>query len=219
MSGIAQSIVENPLATAFGVAGLACQLVWPLFRAHRRIMAVQLGIGTGYSIHYALLGAGSGAGVAALGAAQTAIALVAGQRSWLRWVGLGFLPLVAAICWTTWSGAASLCAFAAVTLIMVGRMQADTVRLRAFLLAAAPFGMGYDVLVGAAPALAGGIASAMIAVVALNRELRARRATRRPGFPASDAGSGPSRSAWRRPIRRFLDGRIANRYGVTVATA
>jgi Bacterial inner membrane protein len=219
MSGIAQSIMANPAATAFGAAGLACQLAWPLFRTQRKILAVQFGIGADYSLHYALLGASSGAGVAALGAAQTALKLVAGDRPWLRWVGLAFLPVVAAVCWVTWNGPASVCAFAAVTLIMVGRMQDDTLRLRLFMLAAAPFGMGYDILVGAAPALMGGIASATIAILALIRELRERRSALRPDVPATDAGSGPSRSEWRRPVRRFLDGRVANRYGVTVATA
>jgi Bacterial inner membrane protein len=207
VSGIAQMIIDNPAATAFGAAGLACQLAWPLFRTQRKILAVQFGIGADYSLHYALLGASSGAGVAAMGAAQTALKLLAGDRPWLRWAGLVFLPIVAAVCWATWSGPASACALAAVTLIMVGRMQDDTVRLRMFMLAAAPFGMGYDILVGAAPALIGGIASATIAVVALVREIRLRRSAVRRESPATDAGSGPSRSRRRRPARPLFGDR------------
>ncbi|MCB1500343.1 MAG: YgjV family protein [Bauldia sp.] len=219
MSGVAQMIIDNPAATAFGAAGLACQLAWPLFRSQRKILAVQFGIGADYSLHYALLGATSGAGVAALGAAQTALRLLAGERPWLRWAGLGFLPIVAAICWATWCGPASACALAAVTLIMVGRMQDDTLRLRLFMLAAAPFGMGYDILVGAAPALIGGIASAIIAVIALFREIRARQGAVRREFPATDAGNGPLRPRHGRPARRLFDGRFANRTAETVATA
>ena len=49
-------------------------------------------------------------------------------------------------------------------------------RLRILLLAAAPFGMGYDIMVGSAPALIGGIVSAAIAAVMLGREIRDRRA-------------------------------------------
>ena len=63
----------------------------------------------------------------------------------------------------------------AVTLIMVGRMQQDTLRLRVLLLAAAPFGIGYDIAVGAAPALIGGAVSAFVATGMLIREIRSRR--------------------------------------------
>jgi hypothetical protein len=68
-----------------------------------------------------------------------------------------------------------LFAFVAVTLTMAGRLQRDTLRLRILLLAAAPFGMGHDVLVGAAPALIGAIVSATIAAAMLVREVKLRR--------------------------------------------
>lgn len=166
---------ENPLATVFGAAGLTCQLIWPLFKAHRAIMTVQFGIGADYSLHYALLEAWSGAGVAGLGASQSALAYFFGERPWFRRVGLVFLPVVAAVCYATWSGLETLFAFVAVALIMTGRLQTDTLRLRILLLAAAPFGMGYDILVGAAPALAGGCVSAVVATIMLVREVRLRR--------------------------------------------
>jgi hypothetical protein len=175
MDGIAEIFLEKPLATAFGVMGLLCQLIWPVFRTHRSIMTVQFGIGADYSVHYALLEAWSGAGVAGLGALQSALAYQFGGRPWFRRVGLVFLPVVAAICYATWTGLPSLIAFAAVALIMIGRMQTDTLRLRILLLAAAPFGMAYDVLVGAAPALIGGGVSAVIASSMLVREIRLRR--------------------------------------------
>ena len=180
MSGVAQMIIDNPAATAFGAAGLACQLAWPLFRSQRKILAVQFGIGADYSAHYALMDAWSGAGVAAIGATQTAVTIIAGDRPWLRWMGLVFLPVVTVICAVTWCGIASLFALAAVSLIMVGRMQGDTLRVRLFMLAAAPFGMGYDIVIGSVPALIGGIVSATIAVAMLVREIRERRAAAVP---------------------------------------
>jgi hypothetical protein len=185
MSAFAETLSENPLAVAFGAAGLLCQLIWPLFRTHRAIMGVQFGIGADYGTQYALLGAWSGAGVASLGAAQSALAFLAGERTWLRRTGYVFLPVVALVCLITWSGIASLFALAAVTLIMVGRMQRDTLRLRILLLAAAPFGMGYDILVGALPALVGGSVSAVIASTMLVREIRERRATAMAVRPAN----------------------------------
>jgi hypothetical protein len=176
MSAFFETIESNPLAVTFGAIGLFCQLIWPVFRARRAIMTAQFGIGADYSAQYALMGAWSGAGVAALGATQTALTLFVGDRPFMRWAGPVFLPVVAVICAATWCGVASLFALAAVSLIMIGRMQADTLRLRILLLAAAPFGMAYDIMVGSAPALIGGIVSAAIAAVMLGREIRDRRA-------------------------------------------
>lgn len=175
MISATQIFQENPAAAAFGMAGLFCQLIWPLFRARFAIMTAQFGIGADYSAQYALMGAWSGAGVAALGATQTAVTLIAGDRPWVRFLGPAFLPIVGAICLATWSGPESLCAFVAVSLILIGRAQTDTLRLRIFLLTAAPFGMFYDILTGALPALMGGMLSAGIATVMLVRELNVRR--------------------------------------------
>jgi hypothetical protein len=50
------------------------------------------------------------------------------------------------------------------------------------LFAASPFGMAYDIIVGATPALVGGIFSAAIALVALLREFRERLTLPISGF-------------------------------------
>jgi hypothetical protein len=178
MGGFDDIIREHPLAAAFGAAGLLCQLIWPIFRARRAIMTAQFGIGADYSVQYALLGAWSGAGVAGLGALQSALAFFAGDRPWLRQAGFVFLPVVGVIVYASWSGIESLFALAAVTLIMVGRLQRDMLRLRILLLAATPFGIGYDILVGALPALLGGIVSTGVAAAMLVREIKLRRGTR-----------------------------------------
>ena len=175
MGNFAEIVQENPLAVAFGAMGLLCQLIWPVLRARKAIMTAQFGIGADYGVQYALLGAWSGAGVAGLGALQSALAFFAGERPWLHRAGFLFLPVVGAVCYATWSGIASFFALAAVTLVMVGRLQHDTLRLRILLLAAAPFGIGYDVMVGALPALIGAIVSASIAAAMLIREIRLRR--------------------------------------------
>jgi hypothetical protein len=176
MSGFTEIIEQSPLAAAFGAAGLLCQLIWPLFRDRRSIITAQFGIGADYSLQYALLDAWSGAGVAGLGAVQSALAFFAGDRPWFRKTGMIFLPIVGVIGFASWSGIESIFALTAVTLIMLGRMQSDTLRLRVMLLAAAPFGIGYDIIVGALPALIGGLVSATIAVVMLVREIKSRKA-------------------------------------------
>jgi hypothetical protein len=174
MGEFAQTFVDNPLAAAFGMMGLLCQMIWPIFRVRKAIMSVQFGIGADYGVQYALLDAWSGAGVCCIGATQTLVAFFAGERPWLRFVGIGFLPVAGAVSYFTWSGIASFFALVAVTLIMIGRLQKDTVKLRMFLLAAAPFGMSYDIAVGALPALMGGMISAVIAAAMLVREIKAR---------------------------------------------
>lgn len=166
----------NPLAAVFGAMGLASQLTWPLLRRRRSILSLQLGMAASYATQYALLGAWSGTTVCGIGATQTLIALTFGHRPGLRWTGLAFIPLVMAISVATWAGAASLFAMTACCLVMTGRMQRDTLHMRWFLLAASPFGIAYDLTVGAAPALLGACASACIGMAALRREIRARRA-------------------------------------------
>jgi len=175
MSGILAQFADAPLAAAFGTAGLAGQLVWPLFRSRLRILSTQIGIASCYATQYAFLGQWSGAGVCSVGATQSLISLLAGDRPWLRWLGLGFIPLVGLITYLTWSGAASAFAMTACCLVMIGRMQRDTLRMRIIMLCASPFGIGYDLTVGAAPALMGAILSACIGLAALRREILLRR--------------------------------------------
>src|SRR5690606_20311009 len=193
MKALTDVLHENPLAATFGGMGLFCQLIWPLFRQRRAMLGAQFGIGADYSAQYAFLGAWSGAGVAGLGAMQTALAFAAGERPWLRHAGFAFLPIVAALGAATWNGLDTMLALIAVTLIMVGRLQRDTLRLRIFLLAAAPFGIGYDILVGAMPALIGGLLSASVA---------ARSGAGGPGRGAGGRGGGaPGRGGGRGAAR------------------
>lgn len=174
MTSLLEIFTADPLAALFGGLGLTCQLIWPLFSSRRMILTVQLGIGANYGVQYALLEAWSGAGIAFLGATQTAVALSAGDRPFFQKLGLIFLPVVGLISGLTWDGYASLFAMTACTLVMIGRLQADTLLLRVFLLAAAPFGIGYDLAVGAAPALCGAISSATLSSIMLVREMNRR---------------------------------------------
>jgi len=174
MTTLLTHFTDAPVAAAFGTVGLAGQLIWPWLRRRRLILSAQLGIAASYATQYGLMGQWSGTSVCSIGASQTFIALLAGNRPWLRWMGLGFLPLVWTLSYLTWCGPASLFALIACSLIMIGRMQGDTLRMRIFMLCASPFGISYDLTVGAAPALAGAILSAAMGLAALIRELRDR---------------------------------------------
>jgi hypothetical protein len=106
---------------------------------------------------------------------QTSLAIAAGDRAWLRRAGLVFLPIVAMLCFVTWNGLPSLFALIGVSFVMIGRLQQSVLRLRMLQLGSAPFAIGHDMLVGAAPALIGCIISACIASAALLRDLRQQR--------------------------------------------
>ncbi len=166
---------SHPGIFVFGFAGFACQMLWPLFTRRRTMLGVQMGIGAGYGAQYALLDAWSAAGIAFLGATQTAIALVVGEHAWLRYLGVVFLPLAAALCYFSWDGMESLFALIACSLVMLGRLQSDTLHMRALMLAASPFGIGHDIAAGAIPALCGAVASGVLMASALFCEWRQRQ--------------------------------------------
>jgi hypothetical protein len=168
-------VVEVPVATIFGTAGLAAQLVWPLLRSRERILGVQLGAACSYAASYALMGQETAAAICLTGAIQTALALLAGDRPWLSRLGYVFLPVVLAIGVLTYAGIPTIFAVTACCLVMVGRIQSDTLRMRRIQLTASPFGATHDLLVGAWPCLAGAFVTFTIAFTAFRRERRRRR--------------------------------------------
>jgi hypothetical protein len=164
---------EAQLALGFGCAGLGAQLTWPLFRRRQSMLIIQLGAACSYAASYALMGQKTGTAVCLIGAIQTTIALLAGDRLWLSRMGYVFLPVVIGVGVLTYSGLPTLFAITACCLVMIGRLQPDTLRMRGIQLSAAPFGAGHDILIGAWPCLAGALASFAIALTAFRRELRA----------------------------------------------
>lgn len=177
MANLPNIIQFGCIALLPGTVGLLAQLTWPLMRTRRGILGVQAAIGLGYGTQYALLGAWSGAAVAWLGGVQTLLVLFLGA-GFTRTIAIVVFPTLLLIGATTWNGIPTLLALIACGLIMLGRLQQDTLSLRKLQLAAAPVGAAHDLLVGALPALAGAFASAVIAALALRREVVSRRKPR-----------------------------------------
>ncbi|MDJ1018175.1 MAG: YgjV family protein [Paracoccaceae bacterium] len=175
---------QSPLATALGFAGLACQLIWPLFRRRRDILIAQLAMAFLYGAQYALMGKPCGALVCAIGSGQTILVMAMGDRVCRKRLAMIFLPPVALATLMTWAGPTTLLAMTACTLIMIGRAQCDTLAMRSWMLAAAPLGIAFDLAAGALPALLGGLASLTIALVAYRRDWLSRRA------PAKEPAAG-----------------------------
>lgn len=167
-------IIDPAFAPVFGLAGLAAQMVWPLFRTRETILMVQLGSVCSYAASYALMGQTSATATCLIGAIQTTIALIAGNRPWLSQAGYAFIPAVLILGLMTYSGLPTLLVIAACSLSMIGRMQRDPLRMRSVQMSATPFGATHDLVVGAWPAAMGAVVSFTIAAVAFRRELRLR---------------------------------------------
>jgi hypothetical protein len=179
MTSVFAYAADASTASAFGVAGLAAQLVWPLFRSRQSMLTVQLGAACSYATSYALIGQDTATAVCLTGAIQTTVALLAGDRPWLSRMGYVFIPVVLAVGALTYSGLPTILAVTACCLIMLGRMQFDPLRMRGLQLTASPLGMAHDVAVGAWPCLAGALAAFAIGLAAFRREWRHRH----PGAP------------------------------------
>lgn len=175
MSTLLSYTAELPLAALFGTAGLAAQMIWPLFKSRRKILTVQLGATCAYATSYALMGQETATAICLTGAIQTTIAILAGDTWWLKKMGYAFLPLVLLIGAATYAGIHTLFAVTACCLVMIGRLQSETLRMRRIQLMASPFGATHDLLIGAWPCLAGALVTFTIALAAYARELRDQR--------------------------------------------
>ena len=166
---------DTSIAAVFGAVGLASQLVWPVFRDRKLILTIQLGGSCAYAASYSAMDQETAAAVCLAGAIQTTVAMFAGDRPWLNSMGYVFLPVVLFLGVATYSGLPTVLAITASSLIMIGRMQADTLRMRGVQLSALPFGAAHDVVVGAWFGLAGAVTSFVIAFFALRQEQSRRR--------------------------------------------
>ncbi len=178
MTFAATPFLDPSTAPVFGLAGLAAQMAGPMFRTREAILTAQLVASCSHATSYALLGQDTATAVCLTGAIQTTIALMAGERAWMSRIGYVFLPVVLTMGALTFSGLPTILAITACCLMMIGRMQADLLRMRGVQLAALPFGATHDAVVGAWPALAGATLTFTISVVAFQRALKRRHRTR-----------------------------------------
>lgn len=161
---------------AIGLTGTVGGILWPLFPTRIGMLAVQLATNLCFTLHFALLGAGTAAAVNGLSAAQVLAAIPLGARPGFRHVYLAILPLIAAALVTTWSGPPSMFAAVGAALISVGRYQTDLVRFRLVILAALPFWLAHNAMVGSIPGMISDTAGMVLNAVVL---LRMRGALRR----------------------------------------
>ena len=129
------------------LSGAVCMMTWPLFVSRSSILAVQLGIGVSYSIHYALLSAETAAAGNALGAIQILLALLSGGAARLRWISYLPIPLMLLLGAVTWDGPSSLFATVGTVVLALGRAQLDARRLRKVVMVGTAFWLVHDILI------------------------------------------------------------------------
>lgn len=164
-----QSILAHPLATFMALLGTLCMVGWPLARTRRRMLIVQIGIGVGFGLHYALLGSLTASAVNGLGAVQVALALALGTRPGVQWIGWAFIPAVVGAAFLTWQGLPTIIAAAGTLVIAIGRVQSSPLRMRVLVLAGLPFWVLHDLLVSS-PAVVADVLSLIVGVTLLLRQ-------------------------------------------------
>lgn len=161
-------ILAHPGASLMALFGMLCMVGWPMARTRRTMLIVQIGIGVGFGLHYALLGLLTASAVNALGALQIAIALRFGERPDRRWLNQTLIVAVVGTACVTWQGLPTLAAAAGTLLIAIGRAQTDAFKLRAFVLAGYPFWVLHDLVVGS-PVIIADVASLIVGAAMLIR--------------------------------------------------
>ena len=141
------------MAAGFGMVGLAGTVLWPLLRTRRALLLGQAASAAAFVLHYALIGATTGAWVTTLSIVQ---AILAFPEHRPRWRALVYLLSAPGLLWATaatWQGAESAFAGAGMALASLGRWGRTAAAVRVpFLLAAGAWAV-HDALVLSLPGL------------------------------------------------------------------
>jgi hypothetical protein len=92
----AQTLIDPSAAPLFGIAGLAARMASPLFARRDPILAAQLAASCLFATSYALMQQPTATSVCLIGAVQTTVALIAGERPCLAGAVLSFTIAAAA---------------------------------------------------------------------------------------------------------------------------
>ena len=113
MTAIVQTLIDPSAASLYGTAALAARMVSPLFANREQILTAQLGSSCLFAASYAVMDQRTATSVCLIGAIQTTVTLIAGERAWLNRMGYVFLPVVLVMGAVTYSGLPTLLAVTA----------------------------------------------------------------------------------------------------------
>jgi hypothetical protein len=171
------TIWSNPAASIFALLGAICFVTWPLCRTCRGMLLVQVGIGIGFGLHYALWGSSTAAIVNGLGAVQIAMSLLFGTDPRMRWLGFAIAPVIIGACVLTWSGPPSLLAAIGQTLMVLGRVQISPCAMRVLVLSGTLFWLAHDRIIGSPLFIADALSLAIGSVILLRDTFADRSGT------------------------------------------
>lgn len=136
----------TPAALVAAGLGAICYVTWPLCRTRFGMLAVQLGTGIGFGVHYALMGATTAAIANFLGSMQVGSSMLLPNSRELRWVSYLPVAVMVLVCIVTWNGAPSLFATIGTVLIALGRSRSDAHAMRILVTAGSPFWLVHDLM-------------------------------------------------------------------------
>lgn len=162
-----ESFMANVPAALAACFAMACLVSWPLFKTRRSILLLQLGISTGFSLHYTLLEIWPAAAVGTLGALQAVAALGSAGGAQAKKAGYALALSMVAAGLYLWSGPTTALSTTAQVLVAIGRMQSNPLTLRLLLMSGSLLWGLHDFIVGAHVALTADLTSVAIGASAL----------------------------------------------------
>jgi len=160
-------------ADVSGAVALGLLAVWPLLRGRRALVLGQAASSLVFGVHYALIGATTGAAVTVLSVVQ-ALAALPRHRSVARVVVFGAtLAALGGVCWFTWQGWPSACAAVGMLMAAAGRWHGSASGFRLGFAAAGVAWIVHDVATGSVYGLVADVACLASLGVGAVRERRA----------------------------------------------
>ena len=156
------------LASTFGFAGVAANLVWPLMHKRSTLLIWQTVACSLMLIHFELISAHSGALIMLLAGTQATLAIQLERSPRFKYIYLGSLALTPVICFLTWQGAESIFSSLALAIVCIANFQLNQLHQRALLITAIFAWVAHNVMVGSIPGLASnGLAFCVSAIMLL----------------------------------------------------
>ena len=157
----------NIVSDASGIGAALCLTCGPAFRDRSAILAAQFGAGMCFATHYLCLGLTVAAATSVLGVVQTGAAMRAPESRSMTRLGYALIGLMVLSGFMFWQGSISAFSILAMSLIALGRLQSDTLRLRVLILSGGIVWMVHDFVGHAWIALIADVGAFITGVAAL----------------------------------------------------
>jgi hypothetical protein len=159
-------------ATIFGYAGVLANLCWPLMKRRQYLLAGQVLACCFMFIHFALLGAFTGAAVMGVAGLQAALAIPLGLKPNFKRIYIASLLLTPLVCFATWQGAQSIFSSLALAIVCIANFQLNIVHQRALLIAAIFSWFAHNAMVGSMPGLISNVLAFIVSAYMLALTLK-----------------------------------------------